>query len=33
VDAVRPIRDEVRRRVTALLEELGIQPVTGTGGS
>jgi arsenate reductase len=30
VDAVRPIRDEVRRRVTALLEELGIRPVPGT---
>ena len=33
VDAVRPIRDEVRRRVTALLEELGIRPVPGTRGS
>ena len=28
VDAVRPIRDEIRRRVGALLRELGI-PVTG----
>jgi arsenate reductase len=28
VDAVRPIRDEVRRRVVALLDELG----AGTGG-
>jgi protein-tyrosine-phosphatase len=33
VDAVRPIRDEVRRRVTALLEELDIRPVPGTRGS
>jgi arsenate reductase len=33
VDAVRPIRDEVRRRVTALLEELGIPPVPGPRGS
>lgn len=28
VDAVRPIRDEIRRRVTALLDELDIQPAT-----
>ncbi|WP_082590337.1 arsenate reductase ArsC [Phycicoccus sp. Soil748] len=28
VDAVRPIRDEIKRRVSALLEDLGI-PVTG----
>ena len=33
VDAVRPIRDEVRRRVTALLEELGIRPVPEAPGS
>jgi arsenate reductase len=33
VDAVRPIRDEVRRRVTALLDELGIRPVPETRGS
>jgi arsenate reductase len=33
VDAVRPIRDEVRRRVTALLEELGIRPVPEPRGS
>jgi arsenate reductase (thioredoxin) len=33
VDAVRPIRDEVRRRVTALLEELGIPPVPESRGS
>ncbi|MGB3956230.1 MAG: arsenate reductase ArsC [Brooklawnia sp.] len=25
VDAVRPIRDEIRRRVTALLEDLGVE--------
>ncbi|MGV1009906.1 MAG: arsenate reductase ArsC [Dermatophilaceae bacterium] len=28
VDAVRPIREEIRRRVTALLDELNIQPAT-----
>ncbi|HEX6055036.1 MAG TPA: arsenate reductase ArsC [Intrasporangium sp.] len=33
VDAVRPIRDEIRRRVTTLLGELGVQPATDTGGS
>lgn len=27
VDAVRPIRDEIRARVLALLTELGVQPV------
>ena len=27
VDAVRPIRDEIRRRVEALLRELGVEPV------
>ena len=27
VDAVRPIRDEIRRRVLALLDELGVEPV------
>lgn len=27
VDAVRPIRDEIRRRVTGLLAELGVRPV------
>jgi arsenate reductase (thioredoxin) len=26
--AVRPIRDEIRRRVLALLESLGVEPVT-----
>ena len=26
VDAVRPIRDEIKRRVAALLAELGVQP-------
>ena len=33
VDAVRPIRDEIRRRVTSLLGELGVHPAAGTGGS
>jgi protein-tyrosine-phosphatase len=28
VDAVRPIRDEIKRRVTTLLDELGIRVVT-----
>ena len=28
LDAVRPIRDEIRRRVLALLDELGVAPVT-----
>ena len=28
VDAVRPIRDEIRGRVETLLRELGIEPVT-----
>ena len=27
VDAVRPIRDEIRRRVEALIRELGVEPV------
>ena len=27
VDAVRPIRDEIRARVLTLLDELGVQPV------
>ncbi|MBB1031640.1 arsenate reductase ArsC [Dietzia sp. SLG310A2-38A2] len=27
VDAVRPIRDEIKRRVTELLVELGVRPV------
>jgi len=27
LEAVRPIRDEIRRRVTALLRELGVEPV------
>ncbi len=27
IDAVRPIRDEIRRRVEALLRELGVTPV------
>ena len=27
VDAVRPIRDEIRRRVLGLLESLGLEPV------
>ncbi len=30
VDAVRPIRDEIRRRVASLLEELGVTPVEPT---
>ncbi|WP_163275014.1 arsenate reductase ArsC [Cellulomonas iranensis] len=29
VDAVRPIRDEIRERVLALLTELGVEPVGG----
>ncbi|HMQ37918.1 MAG TPA: arsenate reductase ArsC [Micropruina sp.] len=29
VDAVRPIRDEIKRRVRKLLEELGVEPVGG----
>ena len=33
VDAVRPIRDEIRRRVTTLLGELGVHPAIGIGGS
>jgi protein-tyrosine-phosphatase len=28
VEAVRPIRDEIRTRVTTLLRELGVEPVT-----
>ncbi|NHA67922.1 arsenate reductase ArsC [Phycicoccus sp. CMS6Z-2] len=28
IEAVRPIRDEIRRRVLALLGELGVPPVT-----
>lgn len=28
IEAVRPIRDEIRRRVHALLLELGVEPVT-----
>ncbi len=27
IDAVRPIRDDIERRVRALLDELGVQPV------
>ena len=27
IEAVRPIRDEIRRRVLVLLDELGVQPV------
>ncbi|WP_156254258.1 arsenate reductase ArsC [Pseudactinotalea terrae] len=27
IDAVRPIRDEIRTRVLALLDQLGVQPV------
>ncbi|WP_411741132.1 hypothetical protein [Rhodococcus sp. IEGM 1408] len=27
VESVRPILDEIRRRVLGLLEELGVQPV------
>jgi protein-tyrosine-phosphatase len=27
VESVRPIRDEIRRRVLALLDELGVEPV------
>lgn len=27
IDAVRPIRDEIRRRVETLLRELGVEPV------
>ena len=30
VDAVRPIRDEIRARVVALLESLGVEPVSLT---
>jgi protein-tyrosine-phosphatase len=29
IDAVRPIRDEIRARVLALLAELGVEPVAG----
>ena len=29
VDAVRPIRDEIRRRVSVLLRDLGIEPARG----
>ncbi|MGL5818589.1 MAG: arsenate reductase ArsC [Phycicoccus sp.] len=29
VDAVRPIRDEIKRRVLALLGDLGVEPVAG----
>ena len=29
VDAVRPIRDEIRRRVLDLLDSLGVEPVSG----
>jgi protein-tyrosine-phosphatase len=32
VEAVRPIRDEIRRRVTSLLDELGARPGTEAGG-
>jgi protein-tyrosine-phosphatase len=28
IESVRPIRDEIRRRVTVLLGELGVEPVT-----
>ena len=28
IEQVRPIRDEIRRRVTTLLAELGVEPVT-----
>ena len=28
IDVVRPIRDEIRGRVLALLDELGVRPVT-----
>lgn len=31
VEAVRPIRDEIRRRVTELLRELGVEPVALPG--
>jgi len=27
IEAVRPIRDEIRTRVLGLLEQLGVQPV------
>jgi protein-tyrosine-phosphatase len=27
IESVRPIRDEIRRRIEALLGELGVQPV------
>ena len=30
IDAVRPIRDQIRKRVLVLLAELGVQPVTST---
>jgi len=30
IEAMRPIRDEIRRRVLVLLDELGVQPVTST---
>jgi arsenate reductase len=29
VDAVRPIRDEIERRVRGLLDQLGVSPTTG----
>ncbi|WP_392544037.1 arsenate reductase ArsC [Oryzobacter telluris] len=29
VEAVRPIRDEIRRRVLTLLDSLGVEPVSG----
>jgi protein-tyrosine-phosphatase len=28
IESVRPIRDEIRRRVSALLAQLGVEPVT-----
>ena len=31
IDAVRPIRDEIRNRVLTLLAELGVTPVPATG--
>jgi protein-tyrosine-phosphatase len=31
VDSVRPIRDEIRKRVLTLLEELGVAPVAQSG--
>jgi protein-tyrosine-phosphatase len=33
VDGVRPIRDEIRRRVAALLDELGVAPGADRRGS